>query len=173
MPNCPSGTFAQNDSLRRCVTLCNSTTYGNKDTWTCVDPLNCPTNFTGDPTTQLCVDLCPPSNGTFADNNTKMCVAKCPIQGTTYYYADSHTRWCIPTCNSAYNEFGNNSTQTCEVGCLDRKSFADAVNSRRYCIATCTWSGAVIYYRNNQTSVCVVSTGCTGTYVTGVSVSFS
>ena len=26
--NCPNGTFAQNDTLRRCVTRCNGTTYG-------------------------------------------------------------------------------------------------------------------------------------------------
>lgn len=99
---CQNGTFAQNDSSRLCVIRCNISTYGRTTDWTCVNPLNCPDNYTGDPTTNLCVSWCPPSNGTFADNISKLCVSKCPTVNGTIYYADIHIRWCIATC-VAYN----------------------------------------------------------------------
>jgi hypothetical protein len=153
------------------VTRCNASTYGRTTDWTCVDPLNCPANYTGDPTTNLCVNWCPPSNGTFSDNNSKLCVSKCPNVTGTLYYADIHLRWCIPTClvyNASLEEFGNNNTQTCEQSCLDNNSYADAQSPRRYCIAVCTntvISGTTtLYYRNNFTMTCVVSTGCNTTY---------
>lgn len=105
VPNCPNNTFAQNDTLRRCVTVCNTTTYGRSTDWTCVLPADCPATYVGDPTTNLCTNLCPAANGTFADNVSKLCVSKCPIttNGTMYYYADIHLRWCIPTCQASYN----------------------------------------------------------------------
>lgn len=168
VPTCPANTFAQDDSLRRCVTRCNSTTYGRTVGWVCVNEKDCPVNYTGDPTTNLCVNWCPVEAGTFADNISKLCVEKCPIATNgTYFYADVHIRWCIPNCinyNSTFNEFGNNSTQTCETECLDRNAFADAQTPRRFCIDVCTWVGSVKYYRNNQTGICVVSTSCTGTF---------
>ena len=71
---CPNTTFAQNDTLRRCVTRCNVSTYGRVTDWTCVDPQNCPPQYTGDPSTNLCVTLCPALNGTFSDNISKLCV---------------------------------------------------------------------------------------------------
>ena len=37
VPNCPANTFAQNDTLRRCVTRCNTSTYGRAADWTCVN----------------------------------------------------------------------------------------------------------------------------------------
>lgn len=74
VPHCPNGTFAQNDTLRRCVKRCSDDTYGRVTDWTCVDALDCPPNFTGDPRTNMCVDWCPPSAGTFADNISKLCV---------------------------------------------------------------------------------------------------
>ncbi len=165
---CPNKTFAQNDTLRRCVTRCNGTTYGRQIDWTCVDPQNCPPQYTGDPSTNLCVTLCPALNGTFSDNISKLCVDRCPIQNGTVYYAQIHYRWCIPTCTVGQLEFGNNETQTCEKDCLDNNSFADAISPRRYCIALCTnaVSGAVttLYYRNNYTKTCVISTGCSKDY---------
>jgi len=167
VPNCPNNTFAQNDTLRRCVTRCNTTTYGRSTDWTCVIPLDCPANHTGDPTTNLCVDWCPPANDTYADNISKLCVSKCPNDTGTLYYADWHIRWCIPTCqnyNATYSEFGNNSTQTCETKCLDNNSFADAQSPRRYCIALCTNTATDLYYRNNFTMTCVRSTGCNSAY---------
>lgn len=162
--HCPNNTFAQNDTLRRCVTRCSDGTYGREADWTCVAPTDCPENYTGDSTTNMCVLTCPISAGTFADNISKLCVSRCPANGSLIYYADEHSRWCLLTCDVSFAEFGNNSTQTCEPKCLDRNSFADAQNTRRYCIDRCTWLGVVKYYRNNQTGVCVVSTGCTGTY---------
>ena len=56
---CSSGWFAQNDNLRRCVTRCNSTTYGYN--LVCVPPQNCPTNWVGNSASNLCTDLCPAS----------------------------------------------------------------------------------------------------------------
>lgn len=50
---CPSGWFAQDDSLRRCVKRCNSTTYGHN--LVCRLPSNCPPNWVGDPSKNLCV----------------------------------------------------------------------------------------------------------------------
>ena len=166
--NCPANTFAQNDTLRRCVTRCNLTTYGRSTDWTCVNQQACPDAFTGDPTTNMCVDWCPQSAGTFADNISKLCVEKCPIANNgTYFYADEHIRWCIDRCvhyNASVSEYGNNSTQTCEAECLDRNSYADAQNPWRFCIDVCTWTTTDKYYRNNQTGICVVSTGCSGTF---------
>jgi hypothetical protein len=101
--NCPNGTFAQNDSLRLCVTRCNATTFGRTTDWTCVNEQQCPTNYTGDPTTNMCVNICPASAGTFADNISKLCVSRCPTNGSTVYYAEIHLRWCIPVCNASYS----------------------------------------------------------------------
>ena len=116
---CNPNTFAQNDTLRRCVTRCSNGTFGRTGDWTCVNEYQCPVNYTGDFTTNMCVNWCPVSAGTFADNISKLCVEKCPIASNgTYYYADIHIRWCIPSCisyNSTYDEYGNNSTQTCET----------------------------------------------------------
>ena len=52
LPACPIGWFAQNDTLRRCVLVCNSTTFGDDITDPsnpiCVDAMLCPVNYTGD-----------------------------------------------------------------------------------------------------------------------------
>ena len=70
IPTCPNGYFAQDDSLRRCVLRCNSTTFGTiiGTAPVCVQPENCPTGEVGDLSTNLCTDLCPVSQGTFADD---------------------------------------------------------------------------------------------------------
>lgn len=57
LPGCPAGYFAQNDTLRRCVTRCNSTTYGYNNV--CMLPELCPGNWVGDPSTNLCTNWCP------------------------------------------------------------------------------------------------------------------
>ena len=111
VPTCPTGWFAQNDALRRCVTRCNSTTYGYN--LVCLAPTSCPINWVGDPSTNLCVSICPVSEGTFSDFNSKLCVKQCPILSGVKYFADPTLRWCVQTCNASHALFGNNNTLTC------------------------------------------------------------
>lgn len=53
---CPDTTFAQNDTNRRCVPRCNTTTWGNKITRICIsNPVTqCPANTWADNFTQKC-----------------------------------------------------------------------------------------------------------------------
>lgn len=117
MPTCPDDYFAQADSLRRCVTRCNATTFGyNK---VCYDPEDCPNTYVGDVSTNLCTTLCPISEGTFADQVSKLCVEFCPINNSIIYFADPTDRWCRDTCDTGNDLYGNNDTQTCETDCID------------------------------------------------------
>ena len=158
---CPSGWFAQDDELRRCVAVCNDTTFGyNKVCWAAED---CPIGQVGDPYTHLCTSLCSEEEGLFADSIvTNLCVDECPINNSILYFADSTDRWCRDTCTGP-DLFGNNDTQTCVETCLDFESFADFVNPYRFCIADCLDSATDIYYRNNYSKTCVLSTDCPDT----------
>lgn len=166
VPNCPTIYFAQNDTNRRCVTRCGANTYGMNHF--CYTALNCPSGF-GDDTTNLCVSPCPDLNVTFGDSISKMCVKTCPnVTGASpmIYFADPSTRQCTATCSSTANPalFGNNNTQFCVSKCIDADSYADAQSTHRYCISTCAWVGATIYYRNKYTKICVLSSGCPTNY---------
>ena len=162
---CPLGWFAQDDTLRRCVTRCNSTTYGYN--LVCKLPANCPVDWVGDSSTNLCVSICPISQGTFSDlASTRLCVKQCPILSSVKYFADPTKRWCVTTCNASQLLFGNNKTLTCELKCLDIDSWADAQHVNRFCHSNCTdpvnavTSAVTLYYRNNFTKICVISTAC-------------
>jgi hypothetical protein len=81
---CPTNWFAQDDSLRRCVTRCNSTTYGYLKV--CYFPQNCPVGWVGDPSTSLCTNLCPASLGLFKDKvSSHLCVSLCPTLALRYF----------------------------------------------------------------------------------------
>ena len=88
----------------------------------------------------------------------------CPINNSIIYYADPTDRWCKDTCDSGNDLYGNNDTQTCESTCIDFESFADAQHPKRFCIAKCTNTLTDLYYRNNFTKICVVSTDCPTDY---------
>jgi len=81
---CPTSWFAQDDNLRRCVSRCNSSTYGyNK---VCYSPASCPANWVGDPSTSLCTNLCPKSLGLFKDKaSSRLCVNLCPTLALKYF----------------------------------------------------------------------------------------
>lgn len=67
---CPTPYYAQNDGLRRCVRVCNESSFGYQETCTyhavtcefsykrvCYEsPTQCPTNWFGDNSTNLCVN---------------------------------------------------------------------------------------------------------------------
>ena len=162
---CPDGWFAQNDALRRCVTRCNSTTYGYLKV--CLAPASCTGYMVGDPSTNLCVDTCPVTQGTYADLTvTKTCVSVCPIVGDVIYFADPTLRWCVAKCNESHLLFGNNKTQTCVTKCIDPDSYADFIHPNRFCNIRCTDDliNDILYYRNNYTKTCVISKNCPTNY---------
>jgi hypothetical protein len=96
--------------MKACVSSCYNNTYGfnglcysvcpttllfaNPITKTCVEAINCPTNFYGDSDKKMCVKFCEISNLTFADNDTKKCVKNC----VNPFYADNSTRKCVLKC---------------------------------------------------------------------------
>ena len=70
----------------------------------------------------------------------------------------------MDTCNASHNLFGNNKTRNCEKQCVDRDSYADHIHPNRYCAEECTNNGDILYYRNNYTKTCVLSTDCPDNY---------
>ena len=164
VPTCPDGYYAQADDLRRCVLRCNTTTFARSDK-VCVTEENCFVGEVGDPYTQECTTWCSEEQGLFADDiQSNLCVEKCPINDSVLYFADPTLRWCKATCNATGDYYGNNDTQTCEQECIDFESFADAQHPNRFCIGVCTNTVGQIYYRNNETKVCVVPMDCQTDY---------
>ena len=85
-------------------------TYGDQDTFRCVEPYNCPQfhyghNGTrlcedpcfgdfpfGDNVSMMCVEDCP--DGSWGDGYIHLCMSKCIAEDGTPYYADNITRNC-------------------------------------------------------------------------------
>lgn len=85
------------ESIRTCVSTCNSTLnlYRDSTTWRCVSL--CPLNTYGDYSNaadKKCVTVCP--SGWYSDNSTWTCVQSCP--SVPSYYKETHLGQCVAVC---------------------------------------------------------------------------
>lgn len=107
----------------------------------CVDPLNCPQNFYGDPDTTFCESNCTDAS-LYGDNTTKKCQSTC-----TTGFKQNFTKLCVETCPVANHEddgeYGDSDSGFCILTC-PANFYADNQTNRE-CVATCADSPAETY----------------------------
>ena len=91
----------------RCVHVCPVGYFANAN-YDCVVPTSCDTNTYGDNATTTCVATCP--SASFADPISRYCIAVCPDN----YFGDNKV--CVQNCNTA-STTASNITQLCSSNC--------------------------------------------------------
>lgn len=108
---CTGNRFADFQDSRKCNVNCSRTPialYGNKNTWKCVIPVNCPANHYADNLTLTCVNPCTGALP-FGDPLSRQCVSDCPDG----YYGDWALNLCVQNCSNATIRYADNITGNC------------------------------------------------------------
>ena len=115
MNPCTGQRFADFQDNRKCNVNCSRTPialFGNRNTWKCVIPADCPTGQFADNLTLQCISPCTGSLP-FGDPISRQCVLDCPDN----YYGDWALNLCVQNCSNATVRYADNITGNCEPIC--------------------------------------------------------
>ena len=148
----PAATFPNQYAdwqLQICVTICSATpvaTFGEDDTHTCVEALDCPGETWAEieVNDRKCVAECPDPNERdsnlqkYADNITKTRVETCP----THFYGDLQRGYgmCVDVCPNTTDtdefQFADNFSKTCVTVCpSSQNTWGDVISLQ--CVNVC------------------------------------